>query len=99
MNLKKIIRADYKQLLFVFLAFFLMVVVSYFFTGGIVKRQVDSNMENIFHHAESVNKILIEHLSIPMNGETKVMADLIEQHILMFEYDKAVEVIDRMLED
>jgi signal transduction histidine kinase/CheY-like chemotaxis protein/HPt (histidine-containing phosphotransfer) domain-containing protein len=54
MSLKEIIHKDFKQLLFVFLAFFLMVVVSYFFTDGIVKRQVDSNVESIFHNAEAV---------------------------------------------
>jgi signal transduction histidine kinase/CheY-like chemotaxis protein len=54
MNLKIIAREDYKQILFVFLAFLLMVLVSYFFTDGIVRRQVDTNAEDIFHRAETV---------------------------------------------
>jgi signal transduction histidine kinase/CheY-like chemotaxis protein len=54
MNIKIVIRENYRQILFVFLAFFLMVLVSYFFTDGIVKRQVDSNVEDIFRLAETV---------------------------------------------
>jgi HPt (histidine-containing phosphotransfer) domain-containing protein len=46
---------------------------------------------------DSVNKILVEYLSTPMSKETKAKIDTIEQYILMFEYDKAVEVIDQML--
>jgi signal transduction histidine kinase/CheY-like chemotaxis protein len=48
---------------------------------------------------DSVNKILVEYLSIPMSSDTKAKVDLIEQHILMFEYDKAVELIDHMLNE
>jgi hypothetical protein len=54
MNLRSIFRENYKQLLFVFLAFSLMVVVSYFFTDGIVARQVSTNVEGVFHLAEAV---------------------------------------------
>ncbi|MDR1180254.1 MAG: response regulator [Spirochaetales bacterium] len=46
---------------------------------------------------DSVNKMLIEYLSIPMDRNTKDNIDKIEQHILMFEYDHALEIIDRML--
>jgi signal transduction histidine kinase/CheY-like chemotaxis protein/HPt (histidine-containing phosphotransfer) domain-containing protein len=45
----------------------------------------------------SVNKMLIEYLSIPMDRNTKDNIDKIEQHILMFEYDHALEIISRML--
>jgi CheY-like chemotaxis protein len=46
---------------------------------------------------DSVNKILLEYLSVPMNGDAKTKVSAIEQHILMFEYDQAVERIDQML--
>jgi signal transduction histidine kinase/CheY-like chemotaxis protein/HPt (histidine-containing phosphotransfer) domain-containing protein len=48
-----IIQANLKQLLFVFLAFFLMVLVSYFFAAGIVDNQVSSNAEKVFRTAET----------------------------------------------
>jgi CheY-like chemotaxis protein len=48
---------------------------------------------------DSVNKILVEYLSIPMSSDAKAKVDLIEQHILMFEYDKAVELINHMLNE
>jgi HPt (histidine-containing phosphotransfer) domain-containing protein len=46
---------------------------------------------------DSVNQILMEYLSIPKNSDTKAKVDAIEEHILMFEYGKAVEIIDQML--
>jgi signal transduction histidine kinase/CheY-like chemotaxis protein/HPt (histidine-containing phosphotransfer) domain-containing protein len=46
---------------------------------------------------DSVNKILVEYLSMPMDSETKVKVDAIEQNILMFEYEKAIELIDQIL--
>jgi CheY-like chemotaxis protein len=46
---------------------------------------------------DSVNKILVDYLSIPMNSDVKAKVDLVEQYILMFEYDKALEVINRLL--
>jgi signal transduction histidine kinase/CheY-like chemotaxis protein/HPt (histidine-containing phosphotransfer) domain-containing protein len=53
MNLKKIISENFKQLLFVFLAFALMVLVSFFFVSNIVEKQVRSNAEEVFHVAEN----------------------------------------------
>jgi signal transduction histidine kinase/CheY-like chemotaxis protein len=46
---------------------------------------------------ETVNRILMEHLSMPMDGSTKERLGKIEDHILMFEYDEAVEEINLML--
>jgi CheY-like chemotaxis protein len=46
---------------------------------------------------DSVNKILVEYLSMPMSNEAKAKIDTIEQCILMFEYDKAIEAIDQIL--
>jgi hypothetical protein len=34
------------------------------------------------------NKIVVNYLSVPMDGETKAGVDAMEQHILVFEYDK-----------
>jgi signal transduction histidine kinase/CheY-like chemotaxis protein len=46
---------------------------------------------------ETVNQILMEYLSIPMDSGTKERLGRIEEHILMFEYDRAVEKIDSLL--
>jgi signal transduction histidine kinase/CheY-like chemotaxis protein/HPt (histidine-containing phosphotransfer) domain-containing protein len=64
MNLKIIIRRDFKEIFLVFLAFFLMVLVSYFFTSGIVERQVSSNAEEVFHVAETVVRSSIQEAEI-----------------------------------
>jgi signal transduction histidine kinase/CheY-like chemotaxis protein len=47
---------------------------------------------------DAVNKMLMEYLSIPMDSNTKETIDKIERHILMFEYDQALKIIDTMLE-
>jgi CheY-like chemotaxis protein len=47
---------------------------------------------------DSVNKMLVEYLSMSMSASVKAQVNTIEQHILMFEYDKAAKVIDQMLE-
>ncbi|MDR2517414.1 MAG: response regulator [Spirochaetaceae bacterium] len=46
---------------------------------------------------ETVNWILLEYSALPPDGETKKMAVELEQHILMFEYDKAMEKIEQFL--
>jgi signal transduction histidine kinase/CheY-like chemotaxis protein len=46
---------------------------------------------------DAVNKMMVEYLSIPLDSAAKTGIDTIEQHILMYEYDKAIEAIDRML--
>ncbi|MDR3138671.1 MAG: response regulator [Treponema sp.] len=51
-NIKKIARENFKQLLFVFLAFLLMVLVSYFFTSGIVEKQIVVNAEEVMAKAD-----------------------------------------------
>jgi signal transduction histidine kinase/CheY-like chemotaxis protein/HPt (histidine-containing phosphotransfer) domain-containing protein len=45
----------------------------------------------------TVNEMLIKYVSMKLDQETKDMISEIEQHILMFEYDKAIEKIDRIL--
>jgi signal transduction histidine kinase len=54
MNIKTIIYRNFKELLFVFLGFFLMVLVSYLFTSRIVERQVKSNAGEVFRTAETI---------------------------------------------
>jgi CheY-like chemotaxis protein len=41
-----------------------------------------------------VNRMLMEYLSIPVDRNTKDAIDKIERHILMFEYDQALETIE-----
>jgi signal transduction histidine kinase/CheY-like chemotaxis protein len=53
MKFKAIIQANYKQLLVVFTAFSLMVLVSYFFVAGIVDNQVSANADKVFRTAET----------------------------------------------
>ncbi|MDR1900308.1 MAG: response regulator [Treponema sp.] len=53
MKFKGIMHEHITQLLFIFLAFALMVLVSYFFVSNIVERQVRSNTEKVFHVAET----------------------------------------------
>ena len=43
---------------------------------------------------EAVNRLLLEYASLPLDSETKAKVSEVEQHILMFEYDKAIEKIN-----
>jgi signal transduction histidine kinase/CheY-like chemotaxis protein/HPt (histidine-containing phosphotransfer) domain-containing protein len=54
MDFKIPIRQNFMQLLFVFLAFSLMVLVSYIFVDRIVERQIHSNADAVFRNAEAV---------------------------------------------
>ena len=45
---------------------------------------------------EAVNKLLLEYAGLPLDTETKAKIADLEQHILMFEYDKAIEKIDEL---
>jgi CheY-like chemotaxis protein len=46
---------------------------------------------------ETVNDLLRKHVSMKLGTRTKNIVSEIEQHVLMFEYDKAVEKIDLLL--
>jgi CheY-like chemotaxis protein/HPt (histidine-containing phosphotransfer) domain-containing protein/anti-sigma regulatory factor (Ser/Thr protein kinase) len=46
---------------------------------------------------ETVNEMLLSYVSMKLDSATKKVVSDIEQHILMFEYEKAVELIDEML--
>jgi signal transduction histidine kinase/CheY-like chemotaxis protein/HPt (histidine-containing phosphotransfer) domain-containing protein len=45
---------------------------------------------------EAVNKILLEYSGLSLDTETKAKIADVEQHILMFEYDKAIEKINEL---
>ena len=45
---------------------------------------------------EAVNKMLLDYTSLVLHGKVKEIITEIEQHILMFEYDKAIEKIDEL---
>ncbi|MDR2479399.1 MAG: response regulator [Treponema sp.] len=45
---------------------------------------------------EAVNKILLEYTSLSLDGKTKNKIAEVEQHILMFDYDKAIEKINEL---
>jgi HPt (histidine-containing phosphotransfer) domain-containing protein len=45
---------------------------------------------------EAVNKLLLEYANLPLDGRMKNMISEVEEHILMFEYDKAIETIDKL---
>ena len=51
MKLRDIIKLNYRQLLFVILAFTIMVVVSYLYTASIVQAQLFSNGEKTIESA------------------------------------------------
>jgi signal transduction histidine kinase/CheY-like chemotaxis protein/HPt (histidine-containing phosphotransfer) domain-containing protein len=53
-KVKKTALENFKQLLFVFLAFLLMVLVSYFFTSGIVEKHIVTNAKELMNTAESM---------------------------------------------
>jgi signal transduction histidine kinase/CheY-like chemotaxis protein/HPt (histidine-containing phosphotransfer) domain-containing protein len=80
MDFKAIIRRDFKQLLFVFLAFFLMVLVSYFFTSGIVERQVSSNAEEVFHVAEAAIRSAVQEAEIVLLNTSFSIEDKLNNH-------------------
>jgi HPt (histidine-containing phosphotransfer) domain-containing protein len=45
-----------------------------------------------------VNSLLTEYASMPLDAETRSLVSGIEQHVLMFEYETAVEIIDAIAE-
>ena len=45
---------------------------------------------------KAVNSILLDYTSLPLYGKTKEILSEVEQLILMFEYDKAIEKIDEL---
>ena len=45
---------------------------------------------------EAVNKILLNYASMSLDIKTKELISEVEQHILMFEYDKAIEKINEL---
>ena len=45
---------------------------------------------------KAVNSILLEYTSLPLHGKIKDILSEVEQLILMFEYDKAIEKIDEL---
>jgi signal transduction histidine kinase/CheY-like chemotaxis protein/HPt (histidine-containing phosphotransfer) domain-containing protein len=53
LSIKRIIHEDYKQVIFVFLAFLAMVLISYFFAGGMVERYMAANAERMLATAEA----------------------------------------------
>ena len=46
---------------------------------------------------KAVNRILLDYSDLPMDSNTKDIISEVEQLILMFEYDKAIEKIDELL--
>jgi signal transduction histidine kinase/CheY-like chemotaxis protein len=46
---------------------------------------------------EAVNRLISEYMSMPMDAKTKETINEINQDILLFEYDKAIEKIDLLL--
>jgi signal transduction histidine kinase/CheY-like chemotaxis protein len=79
MDLKKILRRNYRQLLFVFLAFFLMVLVSYFFTDGIIKRQIDSNIEELFLRAEAMIRSDLREAEVTLINTAFTVQDMLDR--------------------
>jgi signal transduction histidine kinase/HPt (histidine-containing phosphotransfer) domain-containing protein/ActR/RegA family two-component response regulator len=53
MKFNLILRENYRQLVFVFLSFSAMVVISYFFAGDLVERYMSSNAEEVLAAAET----------------------------------------------
>jgi hypothetical protein len=46
--------------------------------------------------AEAVNKKLLEYANLSLDADTKGKIAEVEQHILMFEYEKAIEKINAL---
>jgi signal transduction histidine kinase/CheY-like chemotaxis protein len=45
---------------------------------------------------EAVNRMLVTFAGLSLDGKTKELVSEIEQHILMFDYEKAIEKIDKL---
>jgi HPt (histidine-containing phosphotransfer) domain-containing protein len=45
----------------------------------------------------TINKIISDYSQLPLDDETRTFVSEIEQNVLMFEYDKAIELIDGAL--
>jgi HPt (histidine-containing phosphotransfer) domain-containing protein len=45
----------------------------------------------------AVNMLLTEYAAMPLDAETRALVSELEQQILMFEYDAAIEIIDAVL--
>jgi signal transduction histidine kinase/CheY-like chemotaxis protein len=67
--------------------------------SGAVAAAVSANLESlktalIEMDIAAANSILLEYAGLSLEGETREKIAEIEQHILMYEYDKAIEKID-----
>jgi signal transduction histidine kinase/CheY-like chemotaxis protein len=79
MNFKTIIRENFRELIFVLLAFSFMVLVSLFFVYRIVDRQIRSNTEKVFDIAETTIHSLIREAEVVLLNTTLSVQNKLEE--------------------
>jgi signal transduction histidine kinase/CheY-like chemotaxis protein/HPt (histidine-containing phosphotransfer) domain-containing protein len=79
MILQEIIRLHYRQFIFVFLAFFIMVIVSYFYTSRIVDDQLVVNGEELIEVAEANIKAELSQAEMFLTDNCLYIEDLIRK--------------------
>jgi signal transduction histidine kinase/CheY-like chemotaxis protein/HPt (histidine-containing phosphotransfer) domain-containing protein len=79
MKFRTVIRANLRELFFVFLAFVLMVLVSLFFAIGIVDQQIRSNTEKVFDIAETTIRSLIREAEVALLNTTLSVQNKLEE--------------------
>ena len=66
-------------------------------TGDISSLQLDELKAALADmNIEEVNKMLLEYASMSLDGAIRSKISEVEEHILMFEYDKAIEKINEL---
>jgi signal transduction histidine kinase/CheY-like chemotaxis protein len=68
-------------------------------TPVFLSRMADLKQALLDMDIQSVNALLAEYATVPLDAKTKEQLLLIEQHILMFEYEAAAAAIDALLRE
>ncbi|MDR1058664.1 MAG: response regulator [Treponema sp.] len=80
MDLKRIIKDNYRQLLFVVLAFVLMILVSYIFVSNIMEKQIVVNAREMLANAEYSLTSKLQETEAIINTAAFSLQRLLEQH-------------------
>ncbi|MDR2050621.1 MAG: response regulator [Deltaproteobacteria bacterium] len=79
MQWKQVVKANYLQLIFVFAAFFLMVLTSYISLSFIVRQHIDDNVDEVMLSAEANIRIGLSETDITLINLSNTVRDMIEK--------------------
>jgi signal transduction histidine kinase/CheY-like chemotaxis protein len=78
-NWREVIKKNYRQVLFVFAAFLLMVLASYFFVSGILRNRLLANADDNLFSADANIRAALAEPEISLNTSFPVILEMIER--------------------